>query len=277
MRTAASLAYLLARSSDTLADSVEISADTRLDCMQKFLESVGEFASPPRWPVSLLNAIRDPQEKQLLENTADLFEWLRCLPASEAALVREVVSIIISGQQLDISSFPNVGKNHITTLPDEAALDDYTWRVAGCVGAFWTKLGFLTLGGKFSDAEEFKLLELGVTYGKGLQLVNILRDLPADLANARCYLPVSDPHNKDELLETHRLWTRRALDKIDAGFSYAKTMRSRRLRAATVLPAMIARETLERMNNADWNTLCARVKVPRSRVYLALLRAFTGC
>lgn len=276
MRTAASLAYLLARSSDTLADSVEISADTRLDCMQKFLESVGEFASPPRWPVSVLNAIRDPQEKQLLENTANLFECLRCLPASEAALVREVVSIIISGQQLDIRSFPNVGKSYITTLPDAAALDDYTWRVAGCVGAFWTKLGFLTLGGKFSDAEESTLLELGVTYGKGLQLVNILRDLPADLANARCYLPVSDPHNKDELLETHRLWTQRALDKIGAGFSYAKTMRSRRLRAATVLPAMIARETLERMNNADWNTLGSRVKVPRSRVYLALVHAFTG-
>src|SRR5216110_225400 len=29
----------------------------------------------------------------------------------------------------------------------------------------------------------------GIRFGKGLQLVNILRDLPADLRHGRCYLP----------------------------------------------------------------------------------------
>ena len=33
----------------------------------------------------------------------------------------------------------------------------------------------------------------GVRFGKGLQLVNILRDLPKDLRMGRCYLPVRDP------------------------------------------------------------------------------------
>ena len=155
-------------------------------------------------------------------------------------------------------------------------LEDYAWRVAGCVGAFWTKLGLLTLGGRFSSMPEAPLLAKGIAYGKGLQLVNILRDLPADLANGRCYLPVADPHDTRQLLETHRRWVDRAAMWVGEGFAYADSLPSRRLRAATVLPAMIARETLGRMRGATWEILQTRVKVPRARVYLALARAVAG-
>ena len=33
------------------------------------------------------------------------------------------------------------------------------------------------------------MLALGRRFGQGLQMVNILRDLPDDLAQGRCYLP----------------------------------------------------------------------------------------
>jgi phytoene/squalene synthetase len=77
-------------------------------------------------------------------------------------------------------------------------------------------------------------------------------------------------------METHGHWQERAAEWVNAGFTYAETLRSRRLRAATVLPAMLARETLERMRGADFETLRKRVKVPRSQVYLALMRALAG-
>ena len=276
MREAAGLGYLLARTSDTLADTVAIPTESRLACLDGFARSVAGDAPLARWPSQVLNAVADASERHLLECAADLLEWLRRLPEGEASLVREVVKIIIGGQQLDLMRFADAENGRVTALPDDAAIDDYTWRVAGCVGAFWTKLGFLTLGGKFSRASESELIDLGVEYGKGLQLVNILRDLPADLANGRCYLPVRDPHHVDGLLEVHQQWLTRADEKIDAGFQYAKTLRSRRLRVASVLPAMIARETLNLMRGADWSTLNARVKVSRSQVYLALLRAIAG-
>ena len=38
--------------------------------------------------------------------------------------------------------------------------------------------------------EETQFLADGIRFGQGLQLVNILRDLPADLKNGRCYLPL---------------------------------------------------------------------------------------
>lgn len=276
MREAAGIGYLLARTSDTLADTSAIPTESRLDCLDGFARTVACDAPLPRWPVHVLNAVADASERHLLESTANVLDWLRRLPEGEVFLVREVVKTIIGGQQLDLRRFADAENGGIIALPDDAALDDYTWRVAGCVGAFWTKLGFLTLGGKFSKNTEVDMLDFGIEYGKGLQLVNILRDLPADLANGRCYLPVRDPNHADELLEIHQQWLSRAAEKIDAGFLYAETLCSRRLRAATALPAMIARETLSLMRGADWTTLNSRVKIPRQKVYLALLRAMAG-
>ena len=32
----------------------------------------------------------------------------------------------------------------------------------------------------------------GVRFGKALQMTNVLRDVPADLASGRCYLPAAE-------------------------------------------------------------------------------------
>ena len=274
MREAASLGYLLARTSDTLADTAAAPAAARRECLELFAQAIAGTAEPPRWPISLVKAISNPQERRLLEESGGLLRWLERLPAGEAVLVREVAGIIIGGQNLDLERFAGAQRENPVALADDAALEDYAWRVAGCVGAFWTKLGFLTLGGRFSTAPAGWLLERGGAYGKGLQLVNILRDLPADLAVGRCYLPVADPRDTPRLLEEHRRWVEQARAWVAEGFAYSETLLSRRLRTATVLPAMIARETLERLRGAGWDDLQTRVKVPRARVYLALARAF---
>jgi farnesyl-diphosphate farnesyltransferase len=276
MRGAASLGYLLARASDTLADTVAAPIEARLQSLDAFGRAVAGGGESPRWPLSILNAIDDPRERGLLEGSDRLFGWLAALPETEAELVREVVGIIIGGQRLDLERFAGADGKHPVALKDDAALEDYAWRVAGSVGAFWTKLGFLTMEERFSSMPPEIMLEKGVAYGKGLQLVNILRDLPADLAGGRCYLPVADPRDTEVLLASHARWVERAREWVGEGFAYAETLRSRRLRAATVLPAMIARETLERLRGANWETLRQRVKVPRRRVYLALLRALSG-
>ena len=276
MRGAASLGYLLARTSDTLADTAAAPADVRIECLERFGHAVAGTMAPPRWPLSFVNAIGDPRERRLLEESSALFTWLGTLPAGEAELVREVVAIIIGGQRLDLDRFAHADQTRPAVLPDDAALEDYAWRVAGCVGAFWTKLGFLTLRERFSAAPAHGLSDMGIAFGKGLQLVNILRDLPADLAAGRCYLPVADPHDTAGLLESHARWVRRAWEWVGSGFAYADTLHCRRLRAATVLPAVLARETLERLRGAAWEDLQTRVKVPRTRVYLALARALAG-
>jgi farnesyl-diphosphate farnesyltransferase len=212
----------------------------------------------------------------LLARTPDLLAWLERSPPAEAILIREVLATILSGQILDIQRFTGAHENHIITLPDEATLDDYTMRVAGCVGAFWTKLGFLTLGEGFASSPEPELTETGIAYGKGLQLVNILRDLPEDLRNGRCYLPAENPNDPEKLMAIHQRWLQKAIPLVDSGFRYAKALHSRRLRTASVLPAMLARETLQLMCDSTWQSLQTRVKVPRSKVYTSLIRAMIG-
>ena len=273
MRGAASLGYLLARTSDTLADSAALPVEERQRCLEQFRRSVSGEADFQPWPVSILNAVPDARERQLLECSESVLNWLRILPDGEAGLVREVLEIIISGQSLIWSASPgDPGKSR--GAQDDAELDDYAWRVAGCVGAFWTKLGFLTLGAGFSKSSEAELLGQGIAYGKALQLVNILRDVAADLAVGRCYLPVGNPHDVSGILACHSRWLARAGEWLDEGEKYAATLRLRRLRAATVLPALLARKTLEPLRGVTWEELQHRHKIPRSAVYLSLITAF---
>ena len=274
MRGAASLGYLLARTSDTLADTAAAPLDARLHCLDQFRQAVAEKSASPRWPVAILNSIPDLRERHLLECSGEIFTGLNQQPPGEANLVREVLAIIVSGQTLDLERFANASGENPVALQDDAALEDYAWRVAGCVGAFWTKLGFLTLGKRFSKSPEPELLERGIAYGKGLQLVNILRDLAADLATGRCYLPVADPHDSRELRACHGKWLARSDEWLAEGEIYARTLRSRRLRAATVLPALIARKTLEPLRGATWEALQTRTKVSRSAVYRSMIQAF---
>lgn len=273
MRGAASLGYLLARTSDTLADTATLALGVRQQALQEFRHSLASGSGNPRWASSLRNAVVDASERRLLESTGDLFDWLENLPDGERRLVLEVVDTIISGQIHDLEWFGLATHANPVALPDDGALEDYTWRVAGCVGAFWTKLGFLTVGDGFSRMPHAELESLGIRYGKGLQLVNILRDLPADLADGRCYLPVGDPHDLDGLMKCHAKWVERALEWTADGARYAATLGSRRLRAASGLPAMIAEGTLKRLRGISWHGLHCRVRVPRREVYLSLAKA----
>lgn len=275
MRGAASLGYLLARTSDTLADTAAVPVAERLSALSGFGSAVAGTGGLPEWSAGMLGQA-DPRERVLLEGGAGLLEWLDALPAAEAVLVREVVRVIISGQALDLERFAGVGVGPPVALADAGELEDYAWRVAGCVGEFWTRLGFLTMGAAFSGEDCGRMVARGVAYGKGLQLVNILRDLPVDLTHGRCYLPVVDPADREALLAAHREWLERADSWVREGLAYGGALPMRRLRAASVLPALLAIETLDRMRGADWRTLEARVKVPRSKVYRLLLRAFLG-
>ena len=271
MRWPVGVAYLLARASDTLADTATVPAARRIALLDGFAgEIAGEGGD---WRDAGLGDFRDrqehPGERRLIERLDGCFAALESLPEPQRAIVREVVDVILSGQKLDLQRFaegPGV-------LASDAELSDYCWRVAGCVGRFWTRIGFATLGNRFSGESPEQLEERGIRYGKGLQLVNILRDLPGDLANGRCYLPVADPSDREALLVEAAGWRDQARRWLGDGERYASALTSRRLRAASVLPALIGERTLSKLDGADWETLEAGVKVSRGVVRRCLLRA----
>jgi farnesyl-diphosphate farnesyltransferase len=163
----------------------------------------------------------------------------------------------VSGQRLDLERFADPAR--VTSLRTAAELDEYTYLVAGSVGKFWTRLGFHHFP-KFASRSPDEMTELGIEYGKGLQLINVLRDRPADLANGRDYLPAEEVANSsvDEVV-------RRGLDRaekgITAGIDYAASLTNWRVRYATALPALIGARTIALMRVADPGA--EKIKVPR--------------
>jgi len=287
MRGATSLAYLLARASDTLADVADAIPERRLSWLGGLADDVARGANVPgAWRDEALAAMdaTDPQrgrlsahegERALLAQFDDCLAWLEELAAAEASAVRKVLSVIVSGQRLDVERFGHASAARPVVL-SEGELDDYTFRVAGCVGRFWTELGMLTLGERFSAAPEGELEKLDVGYGKALQLINILRDLPADLATGRCYLPVPDPSDRDALLSAHREWVARASSEVGKGSAYTMMLKGVRLRVATVLPSLLGAKTLELLREITWEELEGRPKITRRQVRREMFEAFKG-
>jgi farnesyl-diphosphate farnesyltransferase len=276
MRPATSTGYLLARASDTIADTAEIPVDDRLDLLDAFAaELAGKGSGRRREQMKKFIARQtNPSERVLLERLDECYDGLAVLDELQADAVRNVVTTIISGQRLDLVRFDDAGKGNPKTLRNEEELEDYCYRVAGCVGAFWTRIGLLTLGSRFSESAPEDLDDLGIRYGMGLQLVNILRDMPEDLANGRCYLPVADPFDSSALAASHREWQKHATVWLESGRRYASRLNLLRLRAASVLPALIGDDTLALLAVQEGGVPAAKVKVSRSAVRKALWHAF---
>lgn len=272
MRDGASLGYLLARSSDTIADTASVSVADRITLLDDYERSV-QNGEPFIAPDFLLTACTDA-EKVLLEQAPGIFSWLQQMDAPVQELVREVLHTIISGQKLDLQRFGNASAAQHMELKDDAELLDYCYRVAGCVGEFWTKLGFNSEGPNFSREPVAVMMPWAKHFGQALQLVNILRDLPEDLRTGRFYLPhTSSVSIGEDMLVQHRRWLQQARHLLADGILYSDALRGRKLRAATVLPALLADETIDKLVSATWQQLEQRVKVPRSTVFRCLAEA----
>ena len=98
------------------------------------------------------------------------------------------------------------------------------------------------------------MLELGKNFGKGLQLVNILRDYPLDLKAGRSYLPV--PNLEEVVLQPTlarpewERWRQRASGYLEEAWKYATAVRPVRVRFACAVPIFIGVRTLHLLGDA---------------------------
>ncbi|MBB5352235.1 farnesyl-diphosphate farnesyltransferase [Haloferula luteola] len=266
MRDPVSVGYLLARASDTLADTSGVSIAERKEALVTFGEVLEKGNFPEAEVARFSKQLDHAGERCLLQSLPECLRAYRQLSSDCRGHVREVLEVILSGQSQDLDR----GISGTWVAESDAELEDYCWRVAGCVGRFWTRVGFSTLGAGYSDESPETLEALGTRYGKGLQLINILRDLPKDRSLGRCYLPVENPLDPREVAMVARKWRDQAAEWLQDGDRYATALKSRRLRAASGLPARIGWETLKRLDQADAEALERGVKVERSVVWRCL-------
>ncbi len=282
LREPLSLAYLLARATDTIADTPEPAVALRTEALRKLAAGI-QGTAPSETVAQLRKSFAalqsDESERTLIEQLPALLAWLDELQASDRDEVRGVLAKINRGQTLDLERFG--ASTSIRALMTAGELDEYTYLVAGCVGEFWTRLCFAHVK-NFSERSESEMRQLGVRYGQGLQLINILRDAGNDLRNGRCYFPADELQSLgifagEILRDSKRIepvvskWRGKAQGGVEAGIEYACAIRNRRVRFATALPALIGARTLALLRQAGAEALTRRVKVPRADVRKMLL------
>jgi farnesyl-diphosphate farnesyltransferase len=287
VRAPIGLAYLLARTTDTIADTELVALEQRLEALRQLRERIQGLCATPLDFGALAQRQGSRAEGVLLEKCEASLALLDGLPFADRQLVREVLNTITSGQELDLRRFAAASSGTLVALRTDEELDDYTYRVAGCGGEFWTKMCRSHLFPRAPLDDAF-LLANGVRFGKGLQLVNILRDLAADLRQGRCYLPAESlaalglkaedllqPASEPRLRPLYHGYLDRADSHLQAGWAYTKALprRSVRVRLACSWPILIGRATLKLLRGGNALDPVQRIKVSRRDVKRLMLRS----
>jgi farnesyl-diphosphate farnesyltransferase len=298
------LAYLLARTTDTIADTQAIPVEKRLRALKDLRSRIVGKESDPINLGDLAMGQASPAERTLLNQIETSLVMLQNLSRNDRELTRAVLDTIVSGQELDLERFAEVSPpaetslqmaghklerlpKRIIALQNETELDDYTYRVAGCVGEYWTKMCRAHV---FPEAhwDERAMLMNGVRFGKGLQLVNILRDVPEDLRSGRCYLPVDrladaglTPQDLLKLTSESKVrplynkYLDRAAGHLTAGWIYTNALpwKSWRVRLACAWPILIGMRTIELLRTGKILDPDQRIKITREEVKKIIKRS----
>ena len=275
------LLYLLARVADTIADSKHGETEELLRLLREY-NDVAQGRSNELPDFSHIADIQENEsEAELLRNVQDVIEGLDVYSEGDREHMLECLDTIVGGQVMDLERFgpANEGET-ISALVDNAELDDYTYRVAGCVGVFWTKMTLAHMF-KMSREKEEEFFMKGIRFGKALQMINILRDIPEDLRFGRCYIPSEAlaRHNMkpEDLLDSKNVDTFRPLydeylditnDHLDAAVEYIKMLPETqfRLKAACMLPVLIGQRTVTLLRDGNILDSKDKIKVTRDEI-----------
>jgi farnesyl-diphosphate farnesyltransferase len=288
-------AYLLARATDTIADtelapvaarrealaglrdSILAAADGRVATVPNFREIAGTGEAPARWEAHA--------ERTLLVEIESVLRDLREFAPDDRRRIRDVLETITSGQGMDLEKFGDAVSGRIAALATEGELDDYTYRVAGCVGEFWTRTCRAHL---FPQAalEDASLIDRGIRFGKGLQYVNVLRDLPRDLRRGRCYVPseelsraglrpesLLEPDSMPSFRNLYNNYLDRAVAYLTDGWEYINALPRNqvRVRLACAWPVLIGIKTVAGLRRANVLDDRERIKISRREVRAIIL------
>ena len=298
VRDQVSLAYLFARAADTIADTELIDRPRRLDFLGQLK---GQFVSDQiSWgQISEIQRAmgplqQDSSERALLERLEDCFRLLQEFSSDDRRRIQRLMTTLTQGMEMDLAVFPGQSAEDLVALKTLDDLDRYTYYVAGCVGEFWTDL--MCAHRKALAAWKVReMSEVGVRFGKGLQLTNIVKDIAHDLQKGRCYVPTPmlaeaglkprDLLNQENLSRFRPVLSklvRMAIEHLDQGWMYAMAIprHETRLRLSCMWPILSAGESLKLvMNSPDLLNPAVKVKIPRSKVYqiMALTTGTGAC
>jgi farnesyl-diphosphate farnesyltransferase len=281
LRVPLGVTYLVARAADTIADTRVLSPPARLAALHALRLALQDGDAAPPALAGTGAGDQTPAERILLARLPDVLAAHRTLEPGDRARSVGVLLTLTQAMVEVLERFPPELTLRVGALETRADLARYTYMNAGCVGEFWTEVA-VAHRPRCAAWDVPRMRAYGARFGQGLQLVNVLRDLPRDLRLGRCYLP------REELgglgLSPQDLLTPAALPRarplvdalideavacLDDGRAYALAVprREARLRLACAWPLLIGLRTLARLRRAE-NLLdpTVTVKVPRGEI-----------
>ncbi|MDP7032528.1 MAG: squalene/phytoene synthase family protein [Gemmatimonadota bacterium] len=203
LRTEVTVAYLLFRIVDTMEDAPGLYPEERGSLFDAFLERLDgatELTLRPSARLQLLESVT-PRERRLMESADQVFAAFESLPDRR----REAIAAHVAETAGGMSRLSREKtRNGLFALETPGDLDEYCYHVAGTIGIMLTRL--FTPDGPASNAPRLRrMTALGANFGRGLQLVNILKGIASDRRDGRCFLPA-------EMLARHGVTPARMLE-----------------------------------------------------------------
>lgn len=298
VRDQVSLAYLFARAADTIADTELIDRSRRLGFLnrlrEQFLDEQIDWAQIHTIQQAMGPLQQESAERILLERLDECFRLFLDLSSDDRRRIQQVMTTLTQGMEMDLGRFSGNSVADLTALKTLEDLDQYTYYVAGCVGEFWTSL-MCAHRKALANWDIQRMSEIGIRFGKGLQLTNIVKDIAHDLQKGRCYIPemmlteaglkprdLLDQNNLPPLKPVLSKLVRLAVEHLDQGWLYTMAIPryETRLRLACMWPILSAGESLKLvMDSPDLLNPTVKVKIPRSKVYqiMAMTTGTVAC
>ena len=197
------VAYLLCRIADTIEDTAHFEKNQKRQLLQIyaniFQESFSNLEISRHSMIKkFINGIQTlPDESSDIMLVKNLQKVLSVYYSFNEQIRKSIAECVIE-MSLGMRKFAQSHeKRRFQFLKSMKELDEYTYYVAGTVGRLLTYL-FAHFSSKITPNVMKRLESFSESFGKGLQLVNIIRDMSADLKRGQSYIP-------DEILHKYQL------------------------------------------------------------------------
>lgn len=186
LKKVVSNAYLLCRIVDTIEDEPKLTFEQKKYFADQFVSIVEKNTSAAEFSQQLSPLLSDstiPEEHELIKLTPDVIlithNFNKAQQNALACCVHTMAEGMIEFQQPTTEA----------GLDDMPHMDRYCYYVAGVVGEMLAKL-FCDYSSEIAKHKD-DLLKLSVSFGQGLQMTNILKDIWDDQHRGACWLPRS--------------------------------------------------------------------------------------
>jgi squalene/oxidosqualene cyclase-like protein len=290
------MAYLLCRVADTIEDEADIQANARVGLLEEFGALV---ALPPDWrksaetftdrAIALLAGGASPDQERLVAGSPLLLGDLAGRPRPVRELVRICVQDMTAGMAGTLRRRESL-RDRPSAPKDLDEVLDYCDIVAGTVGQMLTGLFAWHSAGVAAVLPELE--PRAAAFGRALQMTNIIKDVRADSAEGRWWLPTSvladcgiddpeqlwDPARAVRSRGALRRMIAAAQREITEAVAYVEALpvADAAIRRFCVAPLLLAVLTLRKQWETGGAFGAVPIKVSRGAVRAALLATRAG-